>query len=161
MPLYEHVFLARQDVTSQQAEALAAQYKEVVEAHGGSVPKTESWGLKSIAFRIRKNRKAHYTLMNIDAPHAAIAEMERQMSINEDILRFMTVRVETLEDGPSAMLQKRDRDDRGERGFGDRGFGGGGRGFGGGDRSGGGGGRRFRDRDGSDVEAGETAATEE
>lgn len=165
MPLYEHVFLARQDVTSQQAEALAAQYKEVVEAHGGSVPKTESWGLKSIAFRIRKNRKAHYTLMNIDAPHAAIAEMERQMSINEDILRFMTVRVEALEDGPSAMLQKRDRDDRGERGFGDRGFGGGGRGFGGGDRSGGdrsgGGGRRFRERDGGDVEAGETAATEE
>lgn len=171
MPLYEHVFLARQDVTSQQAEALAAQYKEVLEAHGGSVAKTESWGLKSIAFRIRKNRKAHYTLMNIDAPHAAVAEMERQMSINEDILRFMTVRVEALEEAPSAMLQKRDRDDRGERGFGDRGFGGGGRGFGGGDRGGdrgggdrgggGGGGRRFRDRDGSDVEAGETAATEE
>ncbi|MFX6803987.1 30S ribosomal protein S6, partial [Acinetobacter baumannii] len=80
---------------------------------GGSVAKTESWGLKSIAFRIRKNRKAHYTLMNIDAPHAAVAEMERQMSINEDILRFMTIKVEALEEGQSAMLQKRDRDDRG------------------------------------------------
>ncbi len=168
MPLYEHVFLARQDVTSQQAEALAEQYKGVVESLGGSVPKVEPWGLKSIAFRVRKNRKAHYTLMNIDAPPAAIAEMERQMSINEDILRFMTVKVEELEEGPSAMLQKRDRDDRGERGFGDRGFGGGGgrdRGFGGGDRGfggGGGGGRRFRDREGGDIEGGgEAAATEE
>jgi small subunit ribosomal protein S6 len=163
MPLYEHVFLARQDVTAQQAEALAAQYKEVIEAHGGSVPKTESWGLKSIAFRVRKNRKAHYTLMNIDAPHAAIAEMERQMSINEDILRFMTVKVDELEEGQSAMLQKRDRDDRGERGFGDRGFGGGrdrGFGGGGGDR-GGDRGRRFRDRDGGDVEAGTEAETTE
>lgn len=164
MPLYEHVFLARQDVTSQQAEALAEQYKGVIEAHGGSVPKVEPWGLKSIAFRVRKNRKAHYTLLNIDAPPAAIAEMERQMSINEDILRFMTVKVEELEEGPSAMLQKRDRDERGERGFGggggrDRGFGGGGgdRGFGGG----GGGGRRFRDREGGDVEAGGDAETTE
>ncbi|MCA0320914.1 MAG: 30S ribosomal protein S6 [Proteobacteria bacterium] len=171
MPLYEHVFLARQDVTSQQAEALAEQYKGVVESLGGSVPKVEPWGLKSIAFRVRKNRKAHYTLMNIDAPPAAIAEMERQMSINEDILRFMTVKVEELEEGPSAMLQKRDRDDRGERGFGDRGFGGGGgrdRGFGGGggDRGfggggGGGGGRRFRDREGGDIEGGGEAATTE
>jgi small subunit ribosomal protein S6 len=159
MPLYEHVFLARQDVTAQQAEALAAQYKEVVESLGGSVPKTESWGLKSIAFRIRKNRKAHYTLMNIDAPHAAIAEMERQMSINEDILRFMTVKVEELEEGQSAMLQKRDRDDRGERGFGDRGFGGGR--DRGGDRGGDRGPRRFRDREGGDVEAGTEAETTE
>lgn len=169
MPLYEHVFLARQDVTSQQAEALAEQYKGVVESLGGSVPKVEPWGLKSIAFRVRKNRKAHYTLMNIDAPPAAIAEMERQMSINEDILRFMTIKVEELEEGPSAMLQKRDRDERGERGFGDRGFGGGGRdrgfGGGGGDRGfggGGGGGRRFRDREGGDIEGGsDAAATEE
>ena len=100
MPLYEHVFLARQDVTSQQAEALAEQYKGVIEAHGGAVPKVEPWGLKSIAFRVRKNRKAHYTLMNIDAPPAAVAEMERQMAINEDILSFMTVKVEELEEGP-------------------------------------------------------------
>ncbi|MBX9990419.1 30S ribosomal protein S6 [Phreatobacter oligotrophus] len=164
MPLYEHVFLARQDVTSQQAEALAEQYKGVIEANGGSVAKVEPWGLKSIAFRIRKNRKAHYTLMNINAPSAAVVEMERQMAINEDILRFMTVKVEELEEGPSAMLQKRDRDERGERGFGDRGFGGGGgrdRGFGGG-AGGGGGGRRFRDRDGGDIEVGaEVEQTEE
>ena len=164
MPLYEHVFLARQDVTSQQAEALAEQYKGVIEANGGSVAKVEPWGLKSIAFRIRKNRKAHYTLMNINAPSAAVVEMEGQMAINEDILRFMTVKVEELEEGPSAMLQKRDRDERGERGFGDRGFGGGGgrdRGFGGG-AGGGGGGRRFRDRDGGDIEVGaEVEQTEE
>lgn len=164
MPLYEHVFLARQDVTSQQAEALAEQYKGVIEANGGSVAKVEPWGLKSIAFRIRKNRKAHYTLMNINAPSAAVVEMERQMAINEDILRFMTVKVEELEEGPSAMLQKRDRDERGERGFGDRGFGGGGgrdRGFGGG-AGGGGSGRRFRDRDGGDIEVGaEVEQTEE
>ena len=164
MPLYEHVFLARQDVTSQHAEALAEQYKGVIEANGGSVAKVEPWGLKSIAFRIRKNRKAHYTLMNINAPSAAVVEMERQMAINEDILRFMTVKVEELEEGPSAMLQKRDRDERGERGFGDRGFGGGGgrdRGFGGG-AGGGGGGRRFRDRDGGDIEVGaEVEQTEE
>lgn len=150
MPLYEHVFLARQDVTSQQVEALAEQYRGVIEAHGGSVGKIEPWGLKSIAFRIRKNRKAHYTLMNINAPHAAVAEMERQMSINEDILRFMTVRVEELEDGPSAMLQKRDRDDRG---FGERGDRGG--------RGAGGGGRRFRDRDGEGDVGGDADQTEE
>ncbi|MEI8145208.1 MAG: 30S ribosomal protein S6, partial [Alphaproteobacteria bacterium] len=120
MPLYEHVFLARQDVTAQQVEALVAQYKGVIEAAGGTVPKVEPWGVKTLAFRVRKNRKAHYTLMNIDAPHAAVAEMERQMSINEDVIRFLTVRVEELEEGQSAMLQKRDRDDRdrGERGFG-------------------------------------------
>lgn len=147
MPLYENVFLVRQDATSQQVETLAAQYKEVVEGLGGSVSKVEHWGLKSIAYRVRKNRKAHYTLMNISGPAAAVTEMERQMSINEDVLRFMTVRVEELEEGPSAMLQKRDRDERGERG--DRGFGG--PRMGGGP---GGGGRRFRDRDGGDVEAG-------
>jgi len=95
------------------------------------VSKVEPWGVKTLAYRIKKNRKAHFTLLNIDAPAAAVAEMERQMRINEDVLRFMTVKVEELEEGPSAMLQKRDRDDRDERG--DRGFGGGGgRGFGGG-----------------------------
>ncbi|MDJ1156961.1 30S ribosomal protein S6 [Chelatococcus sp. SYSU_G07232] len=129
MPLYEHVFLARQDVTSQQVDALVEQYKGVIEANGGKVEKTEYWGVKSLAYRIKKNRKAHFTLLNIDAPHPAVAEMERQMRINEDVLRFLTVRVEELEAGPSAMMQKRDRDDRGERG--ERGFGGD-RGFGGG-----------------------------
>lgn len=130
MPLYEHIYLARQDVTSQQVETMTEAFKGVIEANGGKVSKVEPWGVKTLAYRIKKNRKAHFTLLNIDAPAAAVAEMERQMRINEDVLRFMTVKVEELEEGPSAMLQKRDRDDRDERG--DRGFGGGGRGFGGG-----------------------------
>jgi small subunit ribosomal protein S6 len=122
MPLYEHVFLARQDVSGQQVEALVEQFKSVIEQNGGKVSKVEPWGLKSLTFRIRKNRKAHFTLLNIDAPPAAIAEMERQERINEDVLRTLTIRVEELEEGPSAMMQKRDRDDRGDRGdrFGDR-----------------------------------------
>jgi small subunit ribosomal protein S6 len=115
MPLYEHVFLARQDVTAQQVEAMADQYKGVIEANGGKVEKTEGWGVKSLAYRIKKNRKAHFTMFNLDAPPAAVAEMERQMRINEDILRFMTVRVDALEAEPSAMMQKRDRDERKER----------------------------------------------
>lgn len=116
MALYEHVFLARQDVSAQQAEALTEQFKKVLTGLGGKVEKTEYWGVKSLAYRIKKNRKAHFTLLNIDAPHAAVAEMERQMGLNEDILRFMTLRVEALEDGPSAMMRKREDDgDRGER----------------------------------------------
>jgi small subunit ribosomal protein S6 len=120
MPLYEHVFMARQDVTAQQVEVLTDQYKEVIAANGGSVGKTEYWGVKSLAYRIKKNRKAHFTLMNIDAPPAALAEMERQMRINEDVLRFLTLRVDAHETEPSAMMQRRDRDDR-ERGDRDRG----------------------------------------
>ena len=112
MALYEHVFLARQDVSTQQVEAISEQYKAVIEGNGGSVKKVENWGLRALAYRVKKNRKAHYVLFNIDAPHAAVAEMERQMSLSEDILRFMTIRVEALEEGPSAMLQKRDRDER-------------------------------------------------
>lgn len=117
MALYEHIFLARQDVSAQQVEELTNALTEVLAAGGGKVTKNEYWGLKSLSYRIRKNRKAHYSLLNIDAPSAAVAEMERQMRINEDILRFMTVRVDELEEGPSAMMQKRDRDEReGERG---------------------------------------------
>ena len=123
MALYEHVLLARQDVSAQQVEALVEQFKGIVEANGGSVPKVEYWGVKSLGYRIKKNRKAHYSLLNINAPAAAIAEMERQMRINEDVLRFMTIRVEELEEGQSVMLQKRDRDERSDR-F-DRGPGGG------------------------------------
>ena len=115
MPLYEHIFLARQDVTSQQVEAMADQYKAVIEQNGGKVEKTEMWGVKSLAYRIKKNRKAHFTLFNIDAPATAVAEMERQMNISEDILRFMTIRVEELETEPSVMMQKRDRDERKDR----------------------------------------------
>ncbi len=128
MPLYEHIFMARQDVSSQQVEALTEQFKGIIEQNGGKVAKVEPWGIKSLTFRIRKNRKAHFTLMNIDAPPAAVAEMERQQRINEDVLRILTIRVEALEEGPSAMMQKRDRDDRGDRDgrggpgrFGDRG----------------------------------------
>ena len=139
MPLYEHVLLARQDVTSQQVETMIETYKGVVEQNGGRFEKIEMWGVKSLAYRIKKNRKAHFALLNIDAPPAAIAEMERQMQISEDVLRFMTVRVEDLDSEPSAMMQKRDRDDRKDRERGrrrdDDGFGGGGGGgFGGGDR---------------------------
>jgi small subunit ribosomal protein S6 len=134
MPLYEHVLLARQDVTAQQVETMIDTYKGVIEQNGGRLEKIEMWGVKSLAYRIKKNRKAHFALLNIDAPPAAIAEMERQMQISEDILRFMTVRVEELDAEPSAMMQKRDRDDRKDRERGrrrdDDGFGGGG-GFGG------------------------------
>lgn len=116
MPLYEHVYLARQDVSAQQVEELTATLTSVLETAGGKVTKNEYWGLKSLPYRIRKNRKAHYSLLNIDAPHAAVAEMERQMSLNEDVLRHMTIKVDELEEGPSIMLQKRDRDDRPDRG---------------------------------------------
>ena len=111
MPLYEHIYLARQDVSPQQVEEMTNALTAVLVEGGGKVTKNEYWGLKSLSYRIKKNRKAHYSLLNIDAPAPAVAEMERQMRINEDILRFMTVRVDELEEGPSAMLQKRDRDD--------------------------------------------------
>ncbi|MBN9064740.1 MAG: 30S ribosomal protein S6 [Rhizobiales bacterium] len=139
MALYEHVFMTRQDVTSQQVEALVDTFKGVIEAGGGKVVRNEYWGSKSLAFRIKKNRKAHFQYLGLDAPHAAVAEMERQMRINEDVMRFMTIRVDELEEGPTAMLRKRDESERRDDdfGFGGRGFGGGGRGFGGG-RPGGG-----------------------
>ena len=122
MALYEHVYLARQDVSAQQVETLTAHFKEIIESLGGKLAKVEYWGVKSLAYRIRKNRKAHFSLFNIDAPPAAITEMERQMGLNEDILRFITIRMEAHEEGPSAMMRKRDdgdREDRGDRG-GDR-----------------------------------------
>ena len=116
MALYEHIFMARQDVSSQQVDALVEHFKTVLEANEGSVGKIENWGLKTLPYRVNKNRKAHYALMNIDAPAAAIQEMERQMRLHEDVLRYMTVRVEEHEDGPSAMLRRNERDDRGPRG---------------------------------------------
>jgi small subunit ribosomal protein S6 len=126
MPLYEHVFLARQDVSGQQAEALAKEFQGVIEANGGKIAKTEHWGLKPLAYKIKKSRKAHFTLMNIDAPHPAVAEMERQMGISPDVLRYMTLRVDKHESEPSAMMRKGDRDDRrGGRGDRDGGFRGG------------------------------------
>ena len=124
MPLYEHVILARQDASPQQVEELTAQIKGVVEQLGGKVTKVEPWGIRSLTYRMNKNRKAHFTLLNIDGPAAIVAEIERQERIHEDVLRYLTVRVDELEDGPSAMMRKaeRDRDDRGERGFGGGGF---------------------------------------
>lgn len=115
MAFYEHVLLARQDISAQQVETLVETFKAIIEANGGSVTKIEYWGVKSLGYRIRKNRKAHYTLLNIDAPAAAVLEMERQQRINEDVLRVLTIRVDELEEGQSAMLQKRDRDERGDR----------------------------------------------
>jgi len=127
MPLYEHVFLARQDLGAAQVEELTAQYKGIIEQLGGSVTKTESWGVKSLAYRLRKNRKAHFTLLNVDAPAAALAEVERQQRLSEDVLRYLTIRVDEHEAEPSAMMRKSDRDerrsdrfDRGDR-YGDRG----------------------------------------
>ena len=127
MPLYEHTFLARQDVTQTQVEALMKEFEGVVEEGKGKITKQEYWGLKNLAFKIKKNRKAHYAFFNIDAEPAAITEMERRMSINSDVIRFLTVKVEAHETEPSIQMRKQDRDDRGDRG--DRGFGGfGGRG---------------------------------
>ncbi|CBI76228.1 30S ribosomal protein S6 [Bartonella clarridgeiae 73] len=111
MALYEHVFLARQDIAPQRIDELLETYKGVIEAHGGKVGRIENWGLRSLAYRIRKNRKAYYVLMNIDAPAAAIVELERQMRINEDILRYMTIRVEKHEKEQSTTLSRLNRDD--------------------------------------------------
>src|SRR5882672_347205 len=116
MPLYEHIMLARQDVSAQQVEELTAQLKGVIEQMGGKVTKLEQWGVKTLTYRMRKNRKAHFTLFNVDAPSAALNEIERQERLNEDVLRYITVRVEEHEEGPSAMMRKSDRDDRGDRG---------------------------------------------
>ena len=119
MALYEHVFLARQDLSQQQVDALVDHYKGVITANGGTVGRVENWGLKSLTYRIKKNRKAYYTLMDLNCPPAALNELERQQGLSEDILRFLTVKVEAHEEGQSAMLQK--REERGERGsFGDR-----------------------------------------
>jgi small subunit ribosomal protein S6 len=117
MALYEHVFLARQDLAQAQVDALAETATKIVEEGKGKVVKTETWGLRSLAYRIAKNRKAHYVMLEIDAPTGVVAELERQLGINEDIIRFMTVRVNELENGPSAMMRRGERDRaRGERG---------------------------------------------
>ena len=110
MPLYEHTFLARQDLSQAQVDALAATATEIVESMSGKVTKTEPWGLKNLAYKIKRNRKAHFVLLNIDAPAGTIAELERQTNINEDVIRFLTVRVEELEDGPSVQMRKNDRE---------------------------------------------------
>lgn len=113
MPLYESVFIARQDISAAQVDSLADSFANIIAERGGQVKKKEYWGLKNLAYRIKKNRKGHYTLFNIDAPASAVQEMERNMRLNEDVLRYLTVRVEELEEGPSAMLQSRHRDREG------------------------------------------------
>ena len=106
MPLYEHIYLARQDASAQQVEELTTHLKGVIAGLGGTVAKTESWGVKSLSYRLQKNRKAHFTLMNIDAPPAAINEIERLERLNEDVLRYLTIRVDEHEQGPSAMMRR-------------------------------------------------------
>ena len=115
MPLYEHVFLARQDISAQQVTKLVEEYEGIVKNLGGTFERTESWGLRTLAFKIKKNRKAHYTLIQINAPHTAVAEMERQMRINESVIRYLTLKVNKLDENPSIMMQKRDRDERRRR----------------------------------------------
>ena len=110
MALYEHVFLARQDLAQAQVDALAEIATKIVNDNEGRVVKTENWGLRSLAYKIAQNRKAHYVMLEIDAPGSVIAELERQTQINEDIIRYMTVKVDTLEEGPTVMMRKQDRD---------------------------------------------------
>ena len=110
MALYEHVFLARQDLSQAQVDVLAATATEIVETNGGKVTKTETWGLKGLAYKIKRNRKAHFVLLNIEAPAGVIAELERQTQINEDVIRYMSVRVDEHEAGPSVQMRKNDRE---------------------------------------------------
>ena len=115
MPLYEHVFLARQDLAQAQVDALAENATKIIEDHGGKVVKTETWGLRNLAYRIAKNRKAHYVMLDFDAPAPAVAELERQTQINEDVIRYMTLRVDGHEAGPSVMMRRGERDKRRDR----------------------------------------------
>jgi small subunit ribosomal protein S6 len=127
MPFYENIFIARQDISTTQVEALTETFANLVAENGGKVEKREYWGLRNLAYRIKKNRKGHYVLFNLEAPPAAVNELERNMRINEDVLRYLTVRVDELEAGPSAMMRRAERDERDRdrdrgprRGYGDR-----------------------------------------
>jgi len=120
MAQYEHIFLARQDLSQTQVDALAEAATKIVEDNKGKVVKTETWGLRTLAYKIQKNRKAHYVMLDIDAPGSVVEELERQTRINEDVLRFLTIRVDEHEAGPSVMMRKNEKSDRGGRG-GDRG----------------------------------------
>ncbi len=115
MALYEHIFLARQDLAQAQVDALAENAAKIITDHNGKVVKTENWGLRSLAYRIAKNRKAHYVMLEIDAPGDVVAELERQTNINEDVIRYMSIRTDALEEGPSVMMRKSDRSERGDR----------------------------------------------
>ena len=116
MPLYETVFIARQDIPAQEAEALAERFSGIVTEGGGSVARCEYWGLRTLAYRIKKNRKGHYTMLHIDAPSDAVSEMERNMRLNEDVLRYLTIRTESLDENPSIIMQGRTaREERSRR----------------------------------------------
>ena len=110
MALYEHIFLARQDLSQAQVDALAASATEIIEANDGKVTKTETWGLKNLAYKIDRNRKAHFVMLNIEGPGSVVAELERQTRINEDVIRYMTIKVDEHEEGPSVMMRKNDRE---------------------------------------------------
>jgi small subunit ribosomal protein S6 len=111
MALYEHMLIARQDISAQQVDALATHLKTIIENEGGKVEKQEYWGLRTLAYRIKKNRKGHYVLLNVNAPSNAIFELERQLKINEDVLRFMSVRVNAFEQSNSSRKRERERDE--------------------------------------------------
>jgi small subunit ribosomal protein S6 len=115
MALYEHVFLARQDLSQAQVDQLAATATEIVENNEGKVTKTETWGLKNLAYKIDRNRKAHFVMLNIEGPGSVVAELERQTRINEDVIRYMTIAVDEHEDGPSVMMRKNERDSKKRR----------------------------------------------
>jgi small subunit ribosomal protein S6 len=121
MPLYENVFIARQDISGAQVEGLADGFAQLIAEHGGEIKKREYWGLRNLAYRMKKNRKGHYVLFHVDAPAPVLAELERTMRINEDVLRYLTIRVDAFDEGPSAIMASRgSRDDRSRRGSGDR-----------------------------------------
>ena len=116
MRLYESVFIARQDITSAQVEAMADDFAQIITSAGGSIKKREYWGLRSLAYRIKKNRKGHYVMFNLETEPAPLLEFERIMRLNEDVLRFLNVNIEAVEEGPSIMMQaKSDRSPRSQR----------------------------------------------
>jgi small subunit ribosomal protein S6 len=115
MPLYEHVMIARQDLSNAQAEGLIEHFTAVISDHGGKVADTEYWGVKTMAYKINKNRKGHYIYMRSDAPSAAVQEMERLARLHDDVMRVLTIKVDAHEEGPSVQMQKRDDRDRGDR----------------------------------------------
>lgn len=121
MPLYEHIFIARQDISPAQVEGLTETLAKIVTDNGGKIEKSEYWGLRNLQYKIKKNRKGHYSLFNIDGPAQAVHELERQEKINDDVLRMLTVKVDELDPEPSPVLSRRDRGDKGDRDRGDRG----------------------------------------
>ena len=120
MRLYESVFIARQDITSAQVEAMADEFAEIITSAGGSIKKREYWGLRSLAYRIKKNRKGHYVMFNMETGTEALREYERILGLNEDVLRFLNLNIEEVEEGPSIIMQgKTDRSSRGQRDYSD------------------------------------------